>query len=137
MGRCPFLALFSVSGVSGGADAGGSNKLTSADRYAGERCAYRMTMRRPRWPGSSATDRSEAPFMISHDAKVCRRSCHVKSLILAISSAVWNPFFTSFTGSPTLAACRVGEYVGAIGRTFGVERLQCRQHRRIQRDGVG
>jgi len=75
--------------------------------------------------------------MISHDAKVCRRSCHVKSLILAISSAVWNPFFTSFTGSPTLAACRVGEYVGAIGRTFGVERLQCRQHRRIQRDGVG
>ena len=45
MGRCPFLALFSVSGVSGGADAGGSNKLTSADRYAGERWAWRITMR--------------------------------------------------------------------------------------------
>ena len=38
--------------------------------------------------------------MISHDAKVCRRSCQVKSLISAISSAVWNPFLTSLMGCP-------------------------------------
>ena len=74
-----------------------SNSPTSADRYAGERWAYRMTMRRPRWPRSSATDRSEAPFMISQEAKVCRRSCQVKSLISATASAVWNPFLTSLT----------------------------------------
>jgi hypothetical protein len=82
--RCPFVALSPL----GDGCTGASNRLTSADRYAGDRCAYRITMRRPRCPRSSATDRSEAPFMMSHDAKVCRRSCQVKSLMSAISSAV-------------------------------------------------
>ena len=47
--------------------------------------------------------------MISQDAKVCRRSCQVKSLISAISSAVRNPFFTSHVGQqcrpPVRLAC--------------------------------
>ena len=32
--------------------------------------------------------------MISQEANVCRRSCHVNSLTWAISSAVWNAFLT-------------------------------------------
>ena len=38
--------------------------------------------------------------MISPEANVWRRSCQVKSLIPAISRAVWNAFLTSLTGCP-------------------------------------
>ena len=37
--------------------------------------------------------------MMSHEAKVCRRSCHVKSLISAAARAVPNAFLTSWTPS--------------------------------------
>jgi hypothetical protein len=115
--RCPFLAL-SLRPVFVGAEGGPvveSSRPTSAERCSGDRCAYRMTIRSPRWPNNSATDRSEAPFMISHEANVCRRSCQVKSLISAVSRAVRNAILTSSTGSPTLRPVACGKEYGQSG----------------------
>jgi len=54
--------------------------------------------------------------MISQEAKVCRRSCQLKSLTLAISSAVWNPFLTSLTGSPAWRPVACANTYGQSGR---------------------
>jgi hypothetical protein len=72
--RCPFLALSRrpVSVGEGGGAVVESSRPTSAVRCSRDRCAYRMTIRSPRWPNNSATDRSEAPCMISHEANVWR-----------------------------------------------------------------
>ena len=78
------------------------------------------------------TDRSDAPFMMSHEAKVCRESCHVKSLIYAVSRAVRNAFLTSWTGSPAFATHRVRERVRTVRNALVVQRLERCEHRHIE-----
>ena len=75
--------------------------------------------------------------MISHDAKVCRRSSPGEVFDLGHLECRVEPVLDVFDRLPGFAACRVGEYVGAIRPTFGIERLQCRQHRRIQGNRMG
>src|SRR5712692_4291784 len=56
-----------------------------------------------------------APRIISRDAKVCRRSCQVKSSISAIASAAWKPFLMSCTGSPAFGPDLCGNTYGLSG----------------------
>src|SRR5262249_33800421 len=93
----------------GGRGLGGSSRLGAAERNAGERCAYRIVIFMDVWPRSSATERNEAPRIMSQEAKQCRRSCHVKSSIFASSSAAWKPFLMSITGVPAFGPPRCGK----------------------------
>jgi len=104
--------------LSGDGGFGGSSRLTSAERNAGERCAYRIVIFTEVWPSSSATERKDAPRIISQDAKQCRRSCQVKSSIFASSRPAWKPFLMSIAGSPAFGPTRCGKTYGLTDPAF-------------------
>ena len=53
--------------------------------------------------------------MISHEAKVCRRSCHVKSLISGRLERCVKPVLDVLTGSPALRPVACANTYGQSG----------------------
>ena len=79
-------------------------KFTTSALCSGAKCAYRSVMSNELCPSNSRTVFKSAPAITNLLAKWCRRSCHLKSLILAALRMAFQPLRTLFIRAPDCVA---------------------------------